>query len=317
MKVKCMITMSQVLTTSSTKIVNNQYDKYINMFMRKLKEEVIRTNDPIYKQLYIALDNLYNKNQFKIHFVTNNDSDRMIKYTYGYYSAYENSIYLVVDKDNFESKWFGVATDYDNFTEKSIRSFVITCTHELMHYCSNTYYEAFIKIWRQTMYTHIWDVFKNIIDRDYYEFMDPISAHNISQKEFINNPSYKATFDAYFNSIMINIRFRLQSLNKRYNDILSTLYSRQKFMYARFFDNVLVSGIKLHEGVFNNTTMKIYHAIQSAYYNMSPMFRNIKMYSMFYQELFDFSEVACIFATYSKWAPDQAKLVLKTLQLIQ
>nr|DAE84980.1 MAG TPA: hypothetical protein [Caudoviricetes sp.] len=310
--------MSQILNSKNFKLVNDRYDKYIDMFMDKLKNEAARTNDPIYKQLYIALDNLYNRGQFKIHFIdANKDSDRMIKYTYGYYSAFKNSIYLVVDKDNFESKWFGVATDYDNFTEKSIKSFVVTCTHELMHYCSNTYYESFVKIWRQTMYTHIWNVFKHIIDRDFYEFVDPISAHNFSQKDFLESADYKATFDAYFNSIMINIKFRLQSLNKRYNDILSTLYSKQKFMYARFFDNVLVSTIKLHEGVFNDTSMKIYHAIQSAYYDMAPSFRNIKMYSMFYQELFDFSEVACIFATYAKWAPDQMKLVLKTLQLIQ
>lgn len=310
--------MTTVVSKSSyINSLSTKEDKYIVLFLNKLAKEAQRLNDPIYKQLYTSLVSLYHRGCFKLHFMDRNaEKDNLMRYTYGYYSAYENAIYLVVDKNNFETKWLGLATDYDNFTEKSIKSFVVTCVHELMHYCCNNYNESFVKIWRQTIYTHIWNTFKNLIDSSFYDFVDPISAHNISAEQFFNDPNYKKAFDTYFNSIMINIKFRLHSLTKRYNDILSTLYSKHPFLFARFFDNVLVCGIKLHEGIFTSVTMKIYYALQKAYYDVNPQFRNIKMYSLFYQEMFDFSEIACIFATYAKYAPKQQHLVIKTLELI-
>ena len=299
-------------------IDHEREDKLIVQILNSLSNR-LNDNDIIMTELLRTLTNLHNKDQFHIMLIDRNnpnDKDSDLSNAYGYFSAYENNIYLVTDKSNFERKWLGLMTNYDTFKSNDISLFISTCLHELMHYACTNYFNSYVKIWRETIRSFIWNVFNNVRSNYFYDFVDNDVFNNITSKNFINSSGFKDAFDAYYNSLIINIKFRLKSLTKRYNDVLSTLYSKHDYKYARFFDNILVNAIKLQEGNISKTALKLYGSIYKAYIDIEPTLSNVKINNYFYQELLDFSEISCVLANYYKYAPKHIMHIKKTLALI-
>lgn len=287
--------------------------KIKDLILDSLHDLSNRANNELYSKIVNCLMRLNYRDKFKITF--NSKLDDEIS-TYGYYSAYDNTMHLIVNKNDFGRKWFGLITDYDAINTKSIDAFMSTCAHELMHFCCTNYYEKYIAIWKDTMYKHLWTTYNILVNTALYSYIDNNNYSDITPKKFLEDPLFKKTFDAYFNSLLINVQFRLRTFIKRYNDILSTMYSKFPFKYARFFDNVIISGSKLPEGIFKHNTIALYKAIKEAYYILEPELKNVKINSLFYQEVLDLSEISCIFATYYQYAPKYQKMVYNTLSLI-
>lgn len=286
----------------------------LNQFLQLLSENI--SGDNIATLLYNILLNLNERGQFHLQLVDRDDKTNDMSDAYGYYSAYENNIYLVVDKTNFASKWFGLATDYDTLNSVDLTRFKKTCVHEMMHYCCTNYYQAFLKIWYQPIRTYIWNVFTYLVENYFYDFVDRDTFNKYTPKQFLAHPNFKKGYETYYNSISINMRFRLKSSAKRYNDVLSNLYSKQDFLFARFIDNILVGAMKLREHMFNEQSFKIYIALKNSYIKMEPTLANIKMNIGFCQELLDFSEIPCVFATFYDSCPLHSKYIEETLKLI-
>ena len=156
----------------------------------------------------------------------------------------------------------------------------------------------------------------NVVKFYFSDFVDPDVFKAVSSAQFIESVPFRKAYDTYYNSLLINIRFRYKSLVKRYNDVLSTLYSKHPFEYARFFDNILINTLKLQNGDFSDVSIALYRCIQKAYIDMEPELASVKMNELFYQEMLDFSEIACVFANHYKHSRKYSKLVLDTLQLI-
>ena len=294
------------LSKDQEKDLINQFLDYINN-----KEE----KDFVESSLVNILYSLNAKDILNIK-VVDRDIKSDLSSAYGYYSAYENKIYLVVDKSNFNTKWFGLKTDYNNFYKNDLSKFVKTMIHELMHYACSNYYNDYIKIWNSTFKQFIYDVLSNVLRFYFSDFVSTEVFKTISSDAFIKDPNFKRAFDTYYNSLLINIRFRYKSLIKRYNDVLSTLYSKHSFEYARFFDNILINAIKLQSGDFSDVPLKLYRCINKAYIDLESNFSNIKMSELFYQELLDFSEISCVLANYYKYTTKYSKMILDTLELI-
>ena len=289
--------------------------KFLSSFSGK-----IESSDEITTILYKVLVNLFNKNQLHMQFINrNNISNNIMNLAYGYYNSYENNIYIMVDKDTFESKWLGLATDYSTIKDVHINAFITTCLHELIHFICTNYFNSFMSVWKSVFHRHIWYIFTYLINNNFYGFVDKETFKNISPKSFIEDPNFKKAFDQYFNSISVNMRFKIRSDTKRYNDILSTLYSKQNFKFGRFVDNVLINAMRIKDQSFGKTSTLLYQAIAYAYISLEPnLNNNLKELNkiLFWQELFDFSEIACVFATIYKYCPIHSKHVKETLLLV-
>ena len=293
----------------------DQEKQLLSQFLDYLDKK--EKNNKIEELLVKILNKLYVSNKFHLQLIDRNDpKTQEISKAYGYYSAYENNIYLIIDKSNFNKKWFGFQIDYNILNNIKFDIFIDTCVHELMHYACTNYYIQFIKLWRPTFRQYIWNVFYNIINFYFSDFVDNNIFANTTPKQFMENPAFKKAYDVYFNSLIINIRFKLSSLSKRYNDVLSTLYSQQPFEYARFFDNVLINAIKLQNGTYSDTAIKLYNCIHKAYIDIEPNLKDVRMSELFYQEILDFSEIACVLASYYKYNIDHINLIEETLNLI-
>ena len=285
--------------------------QFLDYFNKKEK------NNKIEELVINILNKLFENNKFHLQLIDRNDpKEKDISKAYGFYSAYENNIYIIIDKSNFEKKWFGFQIDYNTLNNIKFDIFINTCVHELMHYACTNYYIQFIKIWRSLFRQYVWNVFSNVINYYFSDFVDSNTFTNIAPKKFIENISFKKAYDVYFNSLIINIRFKLSSLSKRYNDVLSTLYSQQPFEYARFFDNVLINAIKLQNGTYSDSAIKLYNCIHKAYIDIEPVLKDIKMNELFYQEILDFSEIACVLASYYNYNINHIGLIENTLNLI-
>lgn len=292
---------------------NINQNELVNQVLTTLKN---RSNlDDIEIELLRALQRLAQKGRFKIK-IYEAGSDDENEYTYGYFSAFENCIYLIANKKDFQTKWLGLAVDYDNFSNESFDHFISTALHELMHYTCSNAYESYNKIWRKTFRSFLWSVFDNICNNYFFDFVSKDVYDNVTNKAFISSPDFKRAFDAYYNSLSINMRFRSSSFIKRYNDLLSTLYSKHNFRYARFFDNILVNVHKLAIGEFTPTSLKIYQCIGEAYSAIEPSLKNVKINNLFYQEMYEFSEISCVLSTYYKNAPKHRNSIIETLKLI-
>ena len=287
----------------------------INNFLNSLENKI--TDNEIEKELLRTLRSLNSRDQFRIRFVNNTDSrDDDLVGAYGYYSSFDNTICLIADYKYFETKWFGLKTDYSTFKDEYMNHFLTTCLHELMHYASTNIAENFLKIWRPTMYTFIYNVFQNLCQLSFYNFVDKDVFKSMNYKKFMETNEFKKAFDIYFKSVIINIRFRMKSLVKRYNDILSTLYSKHNFQYARFFDNVFINAIKLSEHRFTKASTDLFNSIRLSYNVIEPTFSDIKMNSLFYQEILDFSEIPCMLSTYYEYVSRNVNNIISTLKLI-
>ena len=285
--------------------------QFLTYFNQKEKE------NPVEELVINILNKLFENNKFHLQFINRDDpKEKDISKAYGYYSAYENNIYLIIDKSNFQTRWFGFQTDFSTLNNIKFDIFINTCVHELMHYACTNYYIQFIKIWRSTFRQFIWYVFNNVISYYFSDFVSDDIFANTTPKKFIENLAFKKAYDVYFNSLIINIRFKLSSLSKRYNDVLSTLYSQQPFEYARFFDNALINAIKLQNGTYSNAALKLYNCIHKAYIDLEPNLKNVKMNELFYQEILDFSEIACVLASYYNENINSLGLIEETLRLI-
>lgn len=263
-----------------------------------------------------SLSRLNDRDQFHVQLIDRSSPrNRELRYAYGYYSAYDNNIYLVTDETNFGKKWFGLASDFSEIRIDEMHNFASTCLHELMHYACTNFFEAFNKIWRNTIKSYAWALFQGIVNTAFFDFADRSVFSSVGSREFLMSPDFRRAFDAYYTSVTINTRFRLKSITKRYSDILSTLYSKHSFAYARFFDNILVNAIKLQEGNFSKASMKLYSCLRNTYYVIEPSLADVKIKSLHYQEIFDFSEIVCVLAThYDKLVKNKGN-ILDTLSL--
>lgn len=292
-----------------------QEKQLLSQFLDYLNKK--EKNNKIEELLVKVLNKLFENDKFHLQLIDRNDPKiQEISKAYGYYSAYENNIYLIIDKSNFDKKWFGFQINYNVLNNIKFDVFTNTCVHELMHYACTNYYIQFIKLWRATFRQYIWDVFYNIINFYFSDFVDDNIFTNTTPKNFMEDPAFKKAYDVYFNSLIINIRFKLSSLSKRYNDVLSTLYSQQPFEYARFFDNVLINAIKLQNGTYSDTAIKLYNCIHKAYIDIEPNLKDVRMTELFYQEILDFSEIACVLASYYNYNINHINLIEETLSLI-
>ena len=271
--------------------------------------------DEVEMELLRALQRLALKDRLRIK-IYDDDYETNAGRTYGYFSPFQNCIYLMAAKTDFQTKWLGLATNYDLINDNSFEHFTLTILHELIHYvCSNSY-ESYCKLWKDTIKNFLWIVFNNICDSYFFDFVSKDVYNNISSKDFINSNNFKKAFDTYYNSLSINMKFRSSSFTKRYNDLLSTLYSKHNFAYARFFDNVLINVHKLATGDFTKTSVGVYNCIKDAYPMLVPDLQNVKINNLFYQELYEFSEISCVLATYYKYAPKYKQLIIETLDLV-
>lgn len=299
----------------SLQLTDDQEKHILNQFLTFLQSK--EDKDPVELELVRVLTILNERGRFHLQLIDrSNVKSRDLSAAYGYYSAYENIVYLVVDKSNFESKWLGLATNFNMLQDDSIRMFVSTCIHELIHYTCTNHYQDFIMIWNSTFRQHLWNIFSNIVNFCYQDFVEPETFQSTTQQAFLESTNFRKAFDTYYNSLLINIKFRYKSIVKRYNDILSTLYSKHPFEYARFFDNILISTIKLQNGDYSDLAIKLYRCIHKAYIDMEPELASVKMNELFYQEMLDFSEISCVFANHYKNSKKYSKLVLDTLKLI-
>lgn len=262
------------------------------------------------------LNILFSRNRFRLQLIDRSDPQyNDLSRAYGYYSAYENIIYLIMDKSNFTNE------KYTKLNNRDLTLFIETCIHELIHYTCTNYYLGFIKIWDSIFRQHTYHIFSNVVNLYFNDFIDNDTLVDSNDKvitpdSFLKNINFNKAYYSYYNSLLINIRFRYKSLIKRYNDVLSTLYSKQDFIYARFFDNVLINTIKLQNGDFSDTSIKLYRCIQKAYIDMEPKLLNEMNHELFYQELLDFSEIACVFSNHYKVSTKFEKLIAETLKLI-
>lgn len=297
------------LTAKQEKKVINDYIDQLSTITEKYIPGL-----PLIKVLKVLAD----RNLFHIKIVDRNNKDEKLSATYGYYSSFENDINLVLDSRAFQTKWFGMQPDYNviNVSEESLARFIYTSTHELMHFVCSNRFISYLNIWRNSFKEYINTFFNNIITYNFYDYLDSQSLHKFNQKKFMGSNVYKETVNKYINSITINMKFRLKSTLKRYNDIMSTLYSHTDFEYARFIDNILISALKLQDGIYNSYSYTIYNNLKNTYYQLEPTLKNTKMTSLCYQELFDFSEISCVYAGYYKYCPNHQEQIIRSLELI-
>ena len=304
---------SSIFLNESFQMTDEEELSLLEQILNSLQEKPNKTE--IEEVLINLLYSLKDRSILKLKFVNRNEKSD-ISNAYGYYSSYENLIYLVLDKSNFDTKWFGLKTDYTKIVTSNFDHLIQTLLHELIHYTCSNYYQGFIQLWNDTFKSFLYYTFKNLVNFYFSDFVSIEVFKSMSPKTFIDNIDFKKTFDTYYNSLLINIKFRYKSFIKKYNDILSTLYSKYNFQYARFFDNVLINAIKLQNGDYSDTPLKLFNCIKKAYRDLEPSLNNINMHVLHYQEILDFSEIACVLSTYYKYSPTYSKLILKTLQLI-
>lgn len=297
-------------------ITKEQEKAIINSYLKEIQHRVDKFAPNI--KLIKILQNLHQYNQLHIKIVDRDDPSEKLRNSYGYYSSYDNDIHLVLDKRFFKSGMFGLSTDYNNINidDISVLRVIYTCIHELMHFTCNNRYTQYNDIWKEPFKKFITYFFNGIINNNFYDYLDASVINKYTPATFMKNPMFKEAFNRYYNSILINMQFRIKSTLKRYNDIMSTLYSKSDFEYARFFDNILVNALKLQEGVYTTQSYNIYNTLKNTYYLMEPTLKGAKLNSLHYQELFDLSEISCIFAAYYRFAPKYNKYVDKTLALL-
>ena len=296
-----------ILNESNLSLTEEQQNIIIQQFLDYLKNKPDK--DSIELTIIKILDLLHSKQRFKLQLIDREDpTNKDLMRAFGYYSAYENNLYIVLDKSNF------IGSGYNKLQNKDLSIFLETCIHEVLHYISTNYYINYIAIWDPTFRSFIWRVLVNIIELYYEDFVED---DDISKDAFLSDPRFGYAYKAYYNCILINLRFRYKSLIKRYNDCLSTLYSKQSFEYARFFDNVLINTIKLQQADFSDCAVKLYRCIQKAYIDLEPALANHVNSELFYQELLDFSEISCIFANHYKLSSKFTKLIQDTLNLVK
>lgn len=307
---------SSFCLSESFEITPETESSLLNQLLDSLRNKA--TKDNIEEILVNILYSLKDKGVLKLKFVNRNSSSKESFNTrvYGFYSPFDNVIYLCLDDSNFDTKWFGMVSDYSKIIEKDYDRLLLTLLHELIHYTCVNRYLTFIKIWNDIFKKFLWAVFDNIAKYYFGDFVEIETFKNMTSSSFINSIDFKKSFDTYYNSQLINIRFRYKSHIKLYNDVLSTLYSKQKFEYARFFDNVLINALKLQREEFSNTPLEVFKCIRKAYTDIEPLMMDVKINSLHYQELFNFSEISCIMANNYRHSPLFTKLILNTLKSI-
>ena len=101
------------LLDESITLTVEQETKLLTQFLQYLGTKA--NKDDIEKELVKILNLLNERGRFHLQLVDRKDQkNRDLAIAYGYYSAYENTIYLVLDKSNFESKWLGLITDFNS-----------------------------------------------------------------------------------------------------------------------------------------------------------------------------------------------------------
>lgn len=274
--------------------------------------------NPVYETLVTALSKLDHEGRLTLEFVDDNGTDGSC--TMGYFSSYSNSIHIMMYKPYYNTKFLGLLTDWNSINDKSVKHIMKVFLHEMVHYVAynNTY--RYLALWNKKQKVLLKYAFVKLVF-NYGELFLPDALLNKKYRtldDLLNDPKFDKTFESYYAIIRQTDMITLSDFDDVYSKIAYTLYNKCDWAWTRFFDNVFTTCITqlAEHGITDKKTYAIYKSLREAYIILFPGIEKSNTFvSMFYQELFCPSEIACIELSCADVVSSLQPLAIKTLQL--
>lgn len=245
--------------------------------------------------------------------------DKQVGKIMGYYSSYTNTVHVVIRKEDFDKKWFGLFTDYDNFNKESVVKIFYIFLHELCHYTAHNQTLGYRRVWNSPQKLLLQQVMIELITEYGDLFMPEGLNGKIRLKTLLDDPGFNRAFSVYYESIRRSDMIRIVNLQNLYSITSDNMYKAVAFKWARFFENVMIAAMEISYGEPTSASKALYKALRNGYLSFWPGLReSTRFNSLFYQEVLYPSEISCIVVGSGEHVRDRKikDMALKTLALI-
>lgn len=274
--------------------------------------------NPVYEQLCISLEKLDNLGRLGIMFEDTKKPDG--GYILGYFDSSINKLFVVIYQDDYERKFLGFLTNWEKLNSDVVIRIMHTFLHEIMHYVAYNNTSNYLKIWNKPQkYLLKATMVRLAVDHGGDFLPQTMQDKKFNVLQLANDVKFNKAFEMYYAIVRQTDMIKYSDFSyPLYNKITTTLYASCDWAWARFYDNVFTTVLQIMEyGLVDDMTTYVYEAIRKAYIELFPGIEGSKNFnSLFYQELFAPSEIACIEATASDNVPRLRPLAIKTLSLV-